>query len=94
MPDGRIFPDLIVHARGQTDENLLVVKIKPGVPRRLDAVDAADARRLGYLTSEAWMPGPSAYRIGACLHLAHDRARPHGSRTARGPAEEGVLTPR
>ena len=41
-PKGRIYADLIVHSRGSTDRNLLVVELKPGVPHTTTTIDRVD----------------------------------------------------
>ncbi|WP_210441319.1 hypothetical protein [Nocardioides xinjiangensis] len=71
-PSGQIFPDLIVHHRGETDRNLLAVELKPGVPRNPTLVDKGDALKMRHLTNPGWMLGQSAYAHGVCLQLAHD----------------------
>lgn len=74
---GQIFPDLIVHHRGEPDQNLLAVEIKPRVPKDPTRVDTSDDQKMQHLTSAGWMGGQSAYVRGVCLQLAHNRARLH-----------------
>ena len=73
-----IYPDLIVHRRGDPDANLLAVEVKRGIPGADEA--SFDEQKMQALTQDRWS-GPddvyqqSAYRLGLCLQLEQDQAR-------------------